>query len=277
GLVRAAYSSGKPAYGVGPGNVPVYVDRSADVENAVRQTFRGTTFDNGVVCSCEQSFVADTPVAEEVKNECIVRGGYFLNPEERGKVSNLLFPSGGFNAKAVGMTAGWIANEAGFSVPEKIRVLLAELDGVGPEHPLSAEKLCPVLAFYTADGWRAGCERCIELIKYGGMGHTISIHARNTEVIEAFAREKPVCRVLVNTCTALGAIGYTTNLEPSLTLGPGAWGGSMTGDNVTARHLVNIKRLAYDREGLPEPARGTEPTEDEIALAVSKALDELGY
>ncbi|OGD78068.1 MAG: hypothetical protein A2Y64_01605 [Candidatus Coatesbacteria bacterium RBG_13_66_14] len=276
GLVRAAYSSGKPAYGVGPGNVPVYVDRSADVENAVRQVFRGTTFDSGVVCSCEQSIVADAPVAERVRQECVKRGGYFLDPEETAKVSAFLFPSGEFNSAAVGMSARWIAEQAGVGVPETTEVLLAELDGVGPGHPLSAEKLCPVLAIYTADGWRAGCERCIELIKFGGMGHTISIHARNAEVIEAFAREKPVCRVLVNTCAALGAVGLTTNLEPSLTLGPGAWGGSATGDNVTARHLINVKRLAYDREGLPEREK-REPTDEEIALAVKRALDELGY
>jgi acetaldehyde dehydrogenase (acetylating) len=275
GLVRAAYSAGKPAYGVGPGNVPVYVDRSADVESAVRHTFRGTTFDSGVVCSCEQSFVVDAPVADRLREECVKAGGYFLNPEETAKVSAFLFPTGEFNGGAVGMSARWIAERAGVAVPETTTVLLAELEGVGPDHPLSAEKLCPVLAFYTADGWRAGCERCIELIKFGGLGHTISIHARNAEVIEAFAREKPVCRVLVNTCAALGAVGYTTNLEPSLTLGPGAWGGSATGDNVTARHLTNVKRLAYDREGLPEPAR-REPTEEEISLAVRRALDELG-
>jgi acetaldehyde dehydrogenase (acetylating) len=276
GLVRAAYSSGKPAFGVGPGNVPVYVDRSADVEGAVRHVFRGTTFDSGVVCSCEQSLVADAPVAERLKEECAKSGGYFLGPEETAKISAFLFPSGEFNPAAVGMSARWIAEKAGVAVPETTRVLLAELEGVGPGHPLSAEKLCPVLAFYTADGWRAGCERCIELIKFGGMGHTISVHARNAEVIEAFAREKPVCRVLVNTCAALGAVGYTTHLEPSLTLGPGAWGGSATGDNVTARHLVNVKRLAYDREGLPGRER-REPTEEEIALAVKRALDELGY
>jgi len=276
GLVRAAYSSGKPAFGVGPGNVPVYVDRSADVENAVKQTFRGTTFDNGVVCSCEQSFVADGPVADRLREECVKSGGHFLAPEEAAKVSAFLFPAGEFDGAAVGQSARWIAEKSGIDVPETTRVLLAELDGVGPEYPLSAEKLCPVLAFYTADGWRAGCGRCIELIKFGGMGHTISIHARNAEVVEAFAREKPVCRVLVNTCAALGAVGITTNLEPSLTLGPGAWGGSATGDNVTARHLVNIKRLAYDREGLPEREK-REPTEAEIALAVKRALDELGY
>ncbi|MCX7021601.1 MAG: aldehyde dehydrogenase family protein [bacterium] len=276
GLVRAAYSSGKPAYGVGPGNVPVYVDRSADVENAVRQTFRGTTFDNGVVCSCEQSFVADAPVADRVRQECVRSGGHFLDPEETAKVSAFLFPAGEFNPAAVGMPARWIAEKSGIAVPETAVVLLAELEGVGPDLLLSAEKLCPVLAFYAADGWRAGCERCIELLKFGGMGHTISIHARNAEVIEAFAREKPVCRVLVNTCAALGAVGITTNLEPSLTLGPGAWGGSATGDNVTARHLINIKRLAYDREGLPGPSK-REPTDEEIALAVKRALDDLGY
>ncbi|HDR06575.1 MAG TPA: aldehyde dehydrogenase family protein, partial [Candidatus Coatesbacteria bacterium] len=275
GLVRAAYSSGKPAFGVGPGNVPVYVDRSADVENAVKQAFRGTTFDNGVVCSCEQSIIADTPVAERVREECAKNGGYFLGPEETTRVSAFLFPTGEFEGAAVGQSARWIAEKSGVFVPETTTVLLAELPGVGPVHPLSAEKLCPVLAFYTADGWRAGCERCIELINFGGLGHTISLHARNAEVVEAFAREKPVCRVLVNTCAALGAVGLTTNLEPSLTLGPGAWGGSATGDNVTARHLVNVKRLAYDREGLPARAK-REPTDEEIALVVRRVLDELG-
>jgi acetaldehyde dehydrogenase (acetylating) len=275
-LVRAAYSSGRPAFGVGPGNVPVYVDRSADVEGAVRQTFRGTTFDSGVVCSCEQSLVADAPVADRLREECAKNGGHFLDPDESAKISAFLFPAGEFNPAAVGQSALWIAEQSGVAVPETTKVLLAELDGVGPAHPLSAEKLCPVLAFYTADGWRAGCERCVELLKFGGMGHTISIHARNAEVVEAFAREKPVCRVLVNTCAALGAVGLTTHLEPSLTLGPGAWGGSATGDNVTARHLINVKRLAYDREGLPEREK-REPTDEEIAVAVKRALDELGY
>ena len=277
GLVRAAYSSGKPAFGVGPGNVPVYLDRSADAADAVAKAFRGTTFDNGTVCASEQALVVDSPIVEEVRAACLTRGGVFLDDQQRIRLANHLFGGGRFNAAAVGRGAVEVANAAGIEVPPDTRVLLVEPDGVGPDHPLSGEKLCPVLAFYTVEGWRAGCERCVELLRHGGLGHTLSLHARNAEVVEAFAREKPVCRVLVNTCSALGAVGVTTRLEPSLTLGPGAWGGSATGDNVSARHLTNRKRLAWGRDALPkvEEPRADEISDERLRQVVRKVLDEL--
>lgn len=278
-LVRAAYSSGKPAYGVGPGNVPVYLDRSADPVDAVDKVFRGTTFDNGTVCASEQALVVDEPLAAALRSAAEAAGGYFLDAAEAVSLANYLFGGGTFNAAAVGRTARQIAAAAGLEVPADTRVLLAEPDGVGVDYPLSGEKLCPVLAWYVVDGWRAGCERCIELLRHGGMGHTLALHAANSAVVEAFAREKPVCRVLVNTCSALGAVGATTNLEPSLTLGPGAWGGSSTGDNVSARHLTDRKRLAWDSSLTPRDADkpGGETISDErIKHAVAKALDELG-
>lgn len=277
-LVRAAHSSGKPAFGVGPGNVPVYIDRSADTGDAVAKAFRGTTFDNGTVCASEQALVVDAPIVAEVRAACRAEGGVFLDERQRVRLAEYLFGGGRFNAAAVGRGAVEVAHAAGIEVSPDTRVLLVEPDGVGPEHPLSSEKLCPVLAFYTVQGWRAGCKRCVELLRHGGLGHTLSLHARNAEVIEAFAREKPVCRVLVNTCSALGAVGATTNLEPSLTLGPGAWGGSATGDNVSARHLTNRKRLAWDRDALPEfeAPRAEEITDERLRRVVRRVLDELG-
>ncbi len=247
GLVRAAYSAGKPAYGVGPGNAPCFIERTADVPKAVRDVVTGKTFDNGVLCSSPNSVVVDGPVVEEVKREFVANGGYFMSTAEADAVAAVLLgPQRLPNPKLVGRPATVIAQAAGISVPPDTRVLIAELKGVGRDFPLSVEKLSPVLAFYVVADWKDGCARCIEILRYGGMGHTMSIHSRNDQVILEFGLKKPAGRIVVNTPTTHGSIGLTTGLDPAMTLGCGGWGGNITSDNISPRHLLNIKRLAYE-------------------------------
>ena len=254
GLVRAAYSAGKPAYGVGPGNAPAYIESTADVTKAVRDIITGKTFDNGLLCSSENSVVCDAPLVEEVKRQFAANGGYFMSPGEIDAVGNILVtPQRLPNPKLVGRPATYIAEQAGIRVPPDTTVLLAELAGVGRDYPLSIEKLCPVLSFYVVSDWREGCERCKQILRYGGMGHTMSIHSRNDSIILEFGLKKPAFRIVVNTPTTLGSIGLTTGLDPSMTLGCGGWGGNITSDNISPRHLLNIKRLAYETN--PAPVR----------------------
>lgn len=275
GMVKAAYQSGTPALGVGPGNVPAFIERSADVPKAVSYVVAGKTFDNGTICASEQAVIADEPIAEQVMSELRRQGGYFLSPEQVDRLSAVAFRSNGaVNPAIVGQPATRIAEMAGIDVPPGTRVLVAPLEGVGPQYPLSREKLSPILAFYTAPDWRAACERCIELLNMGGIGHTLAIHSRNEEVIMAFAMEKPVFRIVVNTPATHGAVGVTTGLAPALTLGSGTWGGSATSDNVGPLHLINIKRLAY---GVREPegccAAPQEPDIERIVRAVLAQLN----
>jgi acetaldehyde dehydrogenase (acetylating) len=247
GLVRAAYSAGKPAYGVGPGNAPAYIERSADVPKAVNDIMTGKTFDNGLLCSSENSVVVDAPLADEVKRQFTANGAHFLSPQEIDLLGKaLVTPQRLPNPAFVGKTAAYIAQQVGIPVAPGTRVLIAELAGVGRDYPLSIEKLCPVLSFYVVKDWQEGCERCKEILRYGGMGHTMSIHSRNEEVILQFGLKKPAFRIVVNTPTTLGSIGLTTSLDPSMTLGCGGWGGNITSDNISPKHLLNIKRLAYE-------------------------------
>jgi acetaldehyde dehydrogenase (acetylating) len=253
GLVRAAYSSGKPAYGVGPGNAPCYVESSADIRKAASDIIIGKTFDNGLLCSSPNSVVVDANIAEELKRELIQQGAYFLNPAEidaLGKV--LVSPQRLPNPALVGRPAPYVAEKAGISVPPSTRVLIAPLAGVGRDYPLSIEKLCPVLSYYVVQDWKAGCERCKEILRYGGMGHTMSIHSRNDQIILEFGLKKPAFRIVVNTPTTHGSVGMTTGLDPAMTLGCGGWGGNITSDNISPKHLLNIKRLAYETS----PAKG---------------------
>ena len=254
GLVRAAYSAGKPAYGVGPGNAPAYIERTADVTKAVRDIITGKTFDNGLLCSSENSVVVDAPIAEEVKRRFVAEGAHFLSAAEADAVARILVtPQRLPNPALVGRPATYVAEQAGFRVPAETRVLIAELAGVGRDYPLSIEKLCPVLSFYVVSDWREGCERCIQILRYGGMGHTMSIHSRNDDIVLQFGLKKPAFRIIVNSPTTLGSIGLTTGLDPSMTLGCGGWGGNITSDNISPRHLLNIKRLAYETS--PAPTR----------------------
>ncbi len=245
-MVHAAYSSGTPAYGVGSGNVPAFIERTANYQKAVADIVYGTTFDNGTLCSSEQAMIVDRSLREKVIEEAKRIGCYFVNAEEKKKLENKVARGAKLNADIVGKPAAWIANYSGFSVPENTTVLIAECESVGKDEPLSIEKLSPMLAFYTVDGWLEGCHRCIELLEFGGIGHTMAIHSNDKEIIMKFALEKPAFRIVVNTPASVGAVGYTTGLMPSMTLGPGTWGGSIISENVTAKHLMNIKTLAFE-------------------------------
>src|SRR5919107_5482227 len=213
GLVRAAYSSGKPAFGVGPGNVPVFVERTADVALAVQNILTGKTFDNGTICASEQSVVADAPVAKQVRQEFEAQGGHFLSASEADLLAKIVAtPQRTLNPKIVGRSVETIAQMAGLSVPQGTRCLMVEVGGVGREHPLSMEKLSPILAFYAEDGMERGAARCFEILSYGGMGHTAGIHTQSREIAVAYGREMPASRVVVNTPTTHGAIGFSTAL-----------------------------------------------------------------
>ena len=247
GLVRAAYSSGKPAYGVGPGNAPCYIERSADLKKAASDIMIGKTFDHGVLCSSPNSVVVDEEVAEEVRRQFVAEGAYFMNAGEMDALAKrLVTPQRLPNPALVGRSASDIAKQVGITVPEGTRALIAPLAGVGRDYPLSIEKLCPVLSWYVVKDWREGCERCIQILRYGGMGHTMSIHSKNDDVILQFGLKKPAFRICVNTPTTHGSIGLTTGLDPAMTLGCGGYGGNITSDNISPRHLLNIKRLAYE-------------------------------
>ena len=245
-MVRAAYSKGKPAYGVGSGNVPAYVDRSANVEKAAADILTGTAFDWGTLCSTERSVVADAPIRSRLVDALRQRGGHVCSGDETAKLRDVIKPGGRFNTDIVGQSPARIAQMAGFSVAADTRALIAEVDVVGPDEPLSMETLSPILSFYIADGWEAGCARCIEVLEFGGIGHTLALHATSERVIEQFALRKPSMRIVVNTVAALGSVGMTTDLFPAMTLGPGTLGGSITSDNVTPMHLVNLKRVAFE-------------------------------
>ena len=293
GLVKAAYSSGKPAYGVGPGNVPAFVERTADIAKAAVDIIDGKTFDNGVLCSSENAVVADRPIADRLEQEMTRSGAHFLDQKETAKLSALAVKeNGSLNTAIVGKSAERIAAMAGIHVAAGTRCLVARLTGVGRDHPLSREKLSPILAFYVEDGWEACCERVLEILQFGGMGHTMSIHSEDREIIMKFARTKPVFRICVNTLASVGAVGLTTGLEPSMTLGCGALGGNITSDNIMPRHLINVKRLAFEtrtfaqaKSGEPDPApcssevitigKPTVPGDD-LRERIARALGEYG-
>jgi acetaldehyde dehydrogenase (acetylating) len=265
GLVRSAYSAGKPAYGVGPGNAPCYIERSADVDKAAADIVLGKTFDHGVLCSSPNSVVIDESISEEGRRAFQARGAHFLNPAEIDALAKVLVtPQRLPNPALVGRSALEIASKAHLAVPEGTKALIAPLAGVGRDYPLSIEKLCPVLSWYVVKDWREGCERCIQILRYGGMGHTMSIHSRNEDVILQFGLKKPAFRICVNTPTTHGSIGLTTGLDPAMTLGCGGWGGNITSDNISPKHLLNIKRLAYELRpaSTNRPASAVQPLRD---------------
>lgn len=247
GLVRAAYSSGKPAFGVGPGNVPAYIESTADVPKAVRDIITGKSYDYGTLCCSEQALICDRSIEPRVREEVTRQGGYFLSPDEAATLAGIaVLPSRLANPEIVGKSARVIAEKAGFSVPEGTRALVVELEGVGREYPLSIEKLSPILAYYVVRDWKEGCERSKQILRYGGMGHTLAIHSRNDDVIREFALQKPASRIVANSPATHGAVGFSTGLAPAMTLGCGSYGGNITSDNITPFHLINVKRLAYE-------------------------------
>jgi acetaldehyde dehydrogenase (acetylating) len=280
-MVRAAHSTGKPAYGVGPGNVPVYVDRSADIEKAARYVVASKAFDYSTICATEQSVIADRPIAERLGELMRSEGAYFTNEQETALLRTALFhPDGSINTATVGKSASFVAGYAGFNVPSDTRILVTPLNTVGKDEPLSHEKLTTVLGWYVVDGWEQGCATSIAIIETGGRGHTQIIYANDERVIMAFGLEKPVFRILVNTMGTLGAVGLTSGVMPSMTLGSGGVGGAITGDNITAYHLVNIKRLAYETAAPPPEAFlpgevPAGPSVEQIERVVRQAVSEV--
>ncbi len=261
GLVRAAYSSGKPAFGVGPGNVPVYIESSANIEKAVADILTGTCFDNGTICASEQSVVVDSKIAAQVREQFKLQGGNFLNSTEADAVAKvLLTPQRTLNAGIVGKSAQHIASLAGISIPKEARCLLADCGGVGRDHPWSIEKLSPTLAFFVVDGVEQAAARCDEILHFGGMGHTAGMHTRDRQMAIEYGKRMPASRVVINSPTTHGAIGLSTDLAPSMTLGCGSWGGNVTSDNVSPIHLMDIKRVAFETKPInrSKPA-GTTP------------------
>ena len=258
-MVRAAYSSGNPAIGVGPGNGPAYIEKTADIPLAVKHIFDSKTFDNGTICASEQSIVTERCIQDKVEAEVKRQGGYFLSEEESQKLSGFLLRANGtMNPKIVGKSAQVIADMAGLCIPQGTRVLVSRQTEVGKKNPYSREKLCPVLAFYVEENWEKACQRSIAILQNEGAGHTMTIHSQDPNVIREFALKKPVSRLLVNTPGALGGVGATTNLSPALTLGCGAVGGSATSDNITPLNLINIRRVAWGVREL-EDLRGKNP------------------
>jgi acetaldehyde dehydrogenase (acetylating) len=246
GIVKAAYSSGKPAFGVGPGNVPVLVDTSADLEDAIPKIVAGKSFDYGTVCSSEQAIVAERPLRDRILSLLQAQRAHLCSEAQKealGKI--LIMPNWTVNPQCVGQAPEKIARMAGFDVPAGTSILCVEMNGVGKQHPLSAEKLSPVLSLYFVEGYQAAMDTCYALLKFGGAGHTAAIYSNNDARTREYAMRMPANRVLVNTPSPQGSTGITTNVFPSMTLGCGAVAGNSTSDNIGPQHLINIKRLAY--------------------------------
>lgn len=244
GMVKAAYSAGKPAIGVGAGNSPAYIEKTADVAQAVKMILASKTFDNGTICASEQSIICEEANREMVISELKKQGGYFMSADETKKVCNILFKNGHvMNARFVGRKPQEIAAAAGFDIPADTRVLIGEQDGVGPKYPLSYEKLTTVLGFYKVKDWEEACERSHSLLQ-NGMGHTMSLHTNDHNMVVKFA-VKPASRILVNTGGSQGGTGICTGLPVSFTLGCGTCGGSSVSENVSPLHLINVKKVAY--------------------------------
>ena len=273
-MVRSAYSSGKPAIGVGAGNGPAYIHRSADVAHAIACIVRSKTFDYGTVCASEQSIIVEKEMEEAVRREGAKQGFYFMDEKEAGSLARLLFrPTGALNPDIVGKSAVYLAQKAGFSVPETTKVLVAREQEAGPTRPYSMEKLCPVLAFFVMESEDAVLQKAIEVLTHEGSGHTFAIHAKEEAVVRKFALQIPVSRFLVNTPAALGGIGATTGLFPALTLGCGAVGGSSSSNNISPMDLLNIRRVAWDKGCQEESApRVNEELVELITKTIMKTL-----
>ena len=276
GMVKAAYSSGKPAIGVGAGNGPAYIHHSADVAKAVRCIAQSKSFDNGTVCASEQSIIVEKDMAEIVRREAEKQGFYFMDSDQAGSLAKRLFrPNGTLNPEVVGKSAVTLAKMAGFSVPSGTKVLVAKEQEAGPTRPYSMEKLCPVLAFFIMDSEEAVLNKAVEVLTHEGSGHTFAIHAEEESVIRRFALKIPVSRFLVNVPAALGGIGAETSLFPALTLGCGAVGGSSSSNNISPMDLINIRRVAW---GMDEEKKQETPTVNAelVELLTRKILERLG-
>ena len=274
-MVKSAYSSGKPAIGVGAGNGPAYIHHSADVAKALKRIAKSKTFDYGTVCASEQSIIAEKTMESRILEEGRKQGYYFMDEAEAGGLAKLLFrPNGTLNPEIVGKSAQHLARMAKISVPGDTRVLVAREQEAGPSRPYSMEKLCPVLAFYVMENEDAVLRKCIEILDHEGSGHTFSMHCSEESVIRKFAAKIPVSRFLVNTPAALGGIGASTGLFPALTLGCGAVGGSSSSNNISPLDLINIRRVAW---GLGEKKENSSPVSEELVeLLAQKIMARLG-
>ena len=265
-MVKAAYSSGKPAIGVGAGNGPAYLHPSCDVRDALEKILKSKTFDNGTVCASEQSIIVEKAMEEAVQQKAASMGYYFLNETEAKALGKILFrPNGAMSPDIVGKAATVLAEKAGFSVPRNTKILVAKERGVGADYPYSHEKLCPVLGWYTAENEDAARKLAMEILHHEGAGHTFSIHAKDADAVRRFCREIPVSRFLVNAPAAQGGIGAQTALFPALTLGCGAVGGSSSSENISPMNLVNIRMVAW---GKPQ-------TDDLVEILTAKILERL--
>ena len=274
GMVKAAYSSGKPAIGVGAGNGPAYIHHSADVRHAISCIARSKSFDYGTVCASEQSIIVEKSMESAVLEEAGRQGIYLMPTEEAGRLARLLFkPTGGLNPEIVGKSAIYLAEKAGFSVPKDTKVLMAREQEAGPTRPYSMEKLCPVLAFFVLDSEDAVLQKAVEVLRHEGSGHTFAIHARDEGVIRRFALEIPVSRFLVNAPAALGGIGAATGLFPALTLGCGAVGGSSSSNNISPMDLINLRRVAWGTEAMQQKQEHDSAL---VELLTQKILERLG-
>ena len=269
-MVRAAYSSGTPAIGVGPGNGPAYIEKTADLPLAVKRIMDSKTFDYGTICASEQSVVCDDDMAEAVQKEMEKQGAYFLSDEERLKLGKyILRANGTMNPAIVGKSPQVIGELAGINVPASAKVIVAKEDGIGKGHPYSNEKLAPILAFYTAPDYKAIAKLCDEILRYEGAGHTFGMHTKDDKMVEYFAERMPASRIIINSPSALGGIGASTALMPALTLGCGAIGGSATSENVGPMNLLNLKHVAYGLREMEE-IRGAAANEQNCCGAEKK-------
>ena len=269
GIVRAAYSSGKPAFGVGPGNVPVLIDTSADVEDAVTKVVAGKSFDYGTVCSSEQAIVGEESLRDRILAALRAQKAFLANDAQRDALGKLLImPNWTVNPKCVGQAPGKIAKMAGFDVPADTSIVCVEIGGIGKQHPLSAEKLSPVLSLYFVKDFAAAMEACYALLKFGGLGHTTVIYAKDDARVRQFGLRMPAMRVLVNTPAPQGSTGITTNVFPAMTLGCGAAAGNATSDNIGPMNLINVKRLAYAvreaKDAFETPVEGAAPVNGSV-------------
>ena len=281
-MVRAAHSVGKPAYGVGPGNVPVWVDRSADIEQAARYIVRSKAFDCSLICASEQTVVAERSIADTLRGYMEGEGAYWVSDEAAAGMRALLFNAdGSMNTKYVGKPAPALAAALGIQVPQGTRVLVAPITRIGPEEPLSREKLTTALGFVTVDGEERGRDACQSILKFGGDGHSAVIHSQDEAQVERMASQLPAFRVIVNSMSTLGSVGLTCGFDPAMTLATGGIGGSISADNITVQHLMNLKRVGWERVPWSGAERGREVypgrrTQDDVEAIVAQVLARLG-
>jgi len=263
-VVRAAYRSGNPAIGVGPGNAPVFVDATADLAKAAKRIVASKAFDNSILCTNESVLVAEESIADKLLRHLQNEGAYLCSEEERDKLRAYLFPEGRFNIASIGKDAAWIAGEAGFRVPAKTKILLAPFDMAMPEEPFCREKLCPVLGFHRVPHAKRGIAVSRTIIRLGGAGHSAAIHSKHAKTIMAFSAAVNALRVAVNSGCSTGAAGFDTNLAPTMTIGTGFFGRSSIGENIEPKHLINWTRIAYPKEAgeALDSFDGLEPWDD---------------